>query len=121
MKNTSPLLFVFAFCLLLLNACGESPTSSETTSPEPVATTGSDDINLAALIKSALLAADDLPQGLTVEVNEGHVLISGPLQCEDCGGMRTPGSTGTIQQSLGAIVRAVPGVTEVDFDLDYSL
>lgn len=31
--------------------------------------------------------------------------------------MRTPGNFGTVQQSLGAVVRAVAGVREVIFDL----
>ena len=43
----------------------------------------------------------------------------GEVVCEDCGGMRTPGNIGTVQQSLGGVVRAVPGVMRVDFDLSY--
>ncbi len=53
----------------------------------------------------------------TVTATEGVVTLEGSLYCPDCGGMRTPGGTNTVQQSLGAIVRAVPGVTKVVFDL----
>ena len=70
-------------------------------------------------VASAVENASDLPPGFQVEVNEGVVIISGSVLCDDCGGMRTPGHIGTIQQSLGGVVRAIPGVMRVDFDLSY--
>ena len=51
-------------------------------------------------------------------VAAGVVTITGSLACDDCGGLRTPGGIGTVQQSLGAVVRAVPGVEAVEFALD---
>ena len=77
------------------------------------------DANIKAQVESALANATDLPPELSVEVSEGLVLISGSLACEGCGGLRTPGNIGTVQQSLGSVVRAVPGVMRVDFDLSY--
>jgi osmotically-inducible protein OsmY len=71
-------------------------------------------IRVAAVIAQAA----DLPQQIAVEVREGIVFISGSLDCEGCGGLRTPGNIGTVQQSLGAMVRAVTGVNEVVFDLN---
>ena len=45
----------------------------------------------------------------------------GPIaggRCDGCGGSSTPGGAATVQQSLGAVVRAVPGVERalVTFD-----
>lgn len=77
------------------------------------------DRELAARVRAALDSATDLPPELSVEVSDGVVLVSGSLACEDCGGNRTPGNIGTVQQSLGTVVRAVPGVTSVEFQLDY--
>ena len=57
---------------------------------------------------------------LTVEVSEGVVTVTGSVVCEDCGGRRTPGGFGTVQQSLGAVVRAIPGVQSVEFTLEYT-
>lgn len=108
---------VFASCLVSLVACGEATTTEST----PIASLENRDAEIAAEVESALRNASDLPSGLAVEIDDGKVLISGSLQCANCGGMRTPGNTGTIQQSLGAVVRAVPGVSNVEFDLDYSL
>ncbi len=111
--------------LLLLAACGgesSSPESSASSAPVPSNVSQADlavDANIKAQVESALARAADLPRGFNVEVTEGVVLISGSVVCEDCGGMRTPGNIGTIQQSLGGVVRAVPGVMRVDFDLDY--
>ena len=112
MKPARLLLVIFASGLLLLAGCGAEPTGAE-----PAADTGQD---LARRVEAALAAAGDLPQDLSVEVNDGIVTISGALACEDCGGNRTPGTTGTVQQSLGTVVRAVPGVTAVLFQLDYA-
>ncbi len=73
------------------------------------------DAELRYNVEAALAAATDLPRGLTVQVIDGIATISGSLDCDDCGGMRTPGTLDTIQQSLGAIVRAVPGISDVRF------
>ena len=70
-------------------------------------------------VKQSLEIAKNREECDWVEVNEGIVLISGSMACEDCGGLRTPGNIGTVQQSLGGVVRAVSGVMRVDFDLSY--
>lgn len=103
------------FTLLLLAACGAPPESSD-----PVMLTGSSDAELKSQVERAIAGASDLPSGLMVAVNQGAVTISGSLACEDCGGQQTPGNVGTVQQSVGAIVRAVPGVSEVQFSLGYA-
>ncbi len=102
----------FGIVCLLLAGCG--PEQGDTLPALDA------DRDLAARVQSALASASDLPPELSVEVSDGVVLISGALACEDCGGNRTPGNIGTIQQSLGTVVRAVPGVTEVEFQLNYS-
>ncbi len=114
MKNLARVLVALSLSWFI--SCSETATESAT-----VVADQDSDAEIALRVESALRNASDLPQGIDVQVSEGQVLISGSLQCEDCGGMRTPGNTGTIQQSLGAVVRAVPGVTEVNFELDYSL
>ena len=68
-------------------------------------------------VTSVIENASDLPPGFQVEVTEGCE-DTGSVLCDECG-YRTPGHIGTIQQSLGGIVRAVPGVMRVDFDLSY--
>lgn len=125
LKNLTQLLLIVFSSLFLLVACGgESSSIESSSSSDPVPSNISDadlavDENIRAQVESALANAADLPPGFTVEVNEGVVLISGSMVCEDCGGMRTPGNIGTVQQSLGGVVRAVPGVMRVDFDLSY--
>ena len=80
----------------------------------------SPDAELRARVESVLRNASDLPaNSLSVEVSDGIVTVSGSVVCDDCGGSRTPGGAGTIQQSLGAVVRAVPGVERVEFELTY--
>ena len=79
---------------------------------------GPSDEELAVRVEAALATASDLPAGFEVEVAAGVVTITGSLACDDCGGLRTPGGIGTVQQSLGAVVRAVPGVEAVEFALD---
>jgi osmotically-inducible protein OsmY len=75
---------------------------------------------IAARVEAAIEAASDLrADSLSVAVSEGVITITGSVVCDDCGGTRTPGGTGTVQQSLGAVVRAVPGVERVRFDLVY--
>lgn len=83
-----------------------------------VSSTVSGDEALQQRIASILAHSTDLPETLSVAVVDGIVTISGSLDCEECGGNATPGTTATIQQSLGAVVRAVPGVTRVDFALN---
>ena len=111
-----PILSALFTCgLLLLAGCGPQRSGKGAdSSPGP-----DTDLELAGRLRAALESASDLPRELSVEVSDGVVLISGALACEDCGGNRTPGNIGTIQQSLGTVVRAVPGVAEVRFQLDY--
>ena len=111
MKSFGSLVALFA-CVLLLSGCGPQQTGAE---PVP-----DSDRELAGRVQAALVSATDLPPELSVEVSDGVVLISGALACGDCGGNRTPGNIGTIQQSLGTVVRAAPGVAEVRFQLDYT-
>jgi len=78
-----------------------------------------DDV-LQARVEAALMSASDLPaDSITVEVSGGVVTLSGSVVCEECGGSRTPGGFGTVQQSLGAVVRAIPGVVRLEFELLY--
>ena len=71
-------------------------------------------------VEAALAAASDVPSAsLAVEVSDGVVSITGSVVCQECGGRRTPGGFGTVQQSLGAVVRAIPGVESVVFELEY--
>ena len=101
--------------MVLLVACD---SGSQTPSPAIVPEiAGMSDDRIQSQVEAVIARASDLPTGLKVEVNEGTVSVSGSLDCEDCGGMRTPNTLGTIQQSLGAMVRAVPGVTAVEFSL----
>ena len=86
----------------------------------PVAAQAGPDEALRARVESALAGAADLPaDSLTVEVRDGIVTLTGSVLCDACGGNATPGGAGTVQQSLGAVVRAVPGVTSVRFALRY--
>ncbi len=74
------------------------------------------DSDLQAAVTAAIASSSDLPAGaLQVQVMDGVVTISGSLDCESCGGSRNPGGNDTIQMSLGAVVRAVPGVQQVEF------
>jgi hypothetical protein len=78
-----------------------------------------DDV-LRGRVEAAVASASDLPENaITVEVSNGVVTLTGSVVCEDCGGLRTPGGSSTIQQSLGAVVRAIPGVQRLDFELEY--
>lgn len=78
------------------------------------------DTALAARVTAAIENASDLPDGtLNVDASDGVVRISGSVACESCGGMLTPGGVQTVQQTLGAVVRAVPGVERIEFDLAY--
>ncbi len=94
-----------AILVLLALAAGCTPDSP------------SDD-EIRAQVESALASASDLPQGqIQVDVEGGVVTLTGTLACEECGGQGTPPGIGTVQQSLGAVVRAVPGVERVEFAL----
>jgi hypothetical protein len=78
------------------------------------------DSMLKARVEAALASASDVPaDSITVEVSDGVVTLSGSVACEECGGRRTPPGFGTVQQSLGAVVRAVPGVARLEFKLRY--
>jgi len=80
------------------------------------------DTAFAARVHAAIEAASDVPAdslSVVAEAATGLVDVVGSVMCADCGGNSTPGGTGTVQQSLGAIVRAVPGVQRVHFYLRY--
>ena len=110
--------------LIFLASCDsvvtEETFSAEGTLSEISSSSAAIDAQIKSQVESAIANADDLPAGFTVEVNEGIVLIKGSVACGGCGGLRTPGRGGTVQQSLGAVVRAVPGVMSVEFSLSYS-
>ena len=110
-------------CLIFLASCDsvltEETSSAGETLSEISSSSATIDAQIKSRVESAIASADDLPAGFTVEVDEGMVLIEGSVVCEGCGGLRTPGRVGSIQQSLGAIVRAVPGVMSVEFSLNY--
>jgi hypothetical protein len=75
---------------------------------------------LAARVEGVIEAASDLPaDSISVAVSGGVVTLTGSVVCADCGGSRTPSGSGTVQQSLGAVVRALPGVEQVLFELTY--
>jgi len=75
---------------------------------------------IRARVEAAIAAAADVPaDSLAVSVEGGVVTITGSVLCDGCGGNATPGGSGTVQQSLGAVVRAVPGVERVVFRLRY--
>jgi len=108
--------------MALLVGCDGAGSSTASGSVEPGAASTErpiDDVRIKSQVESAIVGAADLPDGFSVTVDGGLVSIGGTLACEDCGGMRTPANIGSIQQTLGAIVRSVPGVRQVQFDLDY--
>ena len=88
--------------------------------PASAAAQGPADASLRMRIVAALESASDLPaDSLSVQVRDGVVTVTGTVVCDECGGRRTPGGSGTVQQSLGAVIRAIPGVTRVEFSLRY--
>lgn len=101
--------------LFLLVACSPAPDVGGAASKGSAAVFN--DGQIKSQIESSIARSEDLPQQIGVQVRDGVVTISGTLNCEGCGGMRTPGNFGTVQQSLGAVVRAVVGVREVIFEL----
>ena len=87
-----------------------------------VLTQNNSDSMLEERIVIALESASDLPaNAITVEAREGIVILTGSVVCDSCGGARTPAGVRTVQQSLGSVVRAVPGVERVEFDIQYQL
>ncbi len=72
---------------------------------------------LKARVEAALANAGDVPgDEITVEVTDGVVTLSGKVSSDGQRGVPYPGAT--VQQSIGAVVRAVPGVEEVRFSLE---
>jgi hypothetical protein len=99
-----------AIAALALSAC-EPGTDHAPSAPDRA---------LEARVVAAIVTAADLPaDAFVVAASDGVVTITGSVACEGCGGMRTPPGVQSIQQSLGAVVRAVPGVERVEFDLRY--
>jgi len=75
---------------------------------------------LVARVVTVLESASDLPErAISVRATNGVVTLAGSVVCAECGGSSTPNGSGTVQQSLGAVVRAVPGVQGVLFELVY--
>lgn len=71
-------------------------------------------------VEAAIRSASDLPaDSIEVSVIGGVVTLRGSLVCDGCGAGATPGGTATLEQNLGAVVRAVPGVEKVEFELEY--
>ena len=92
-----------------------------TTSTTSVAPQSSPDEQLAVQVVAVLENAADLPDGgFSVNVSNGVVTLAGSVFCPECGGSATPGGSSTTQQSLGAVVRAIPGVERVEFDVQYT-
>lgn len=80
-----------------------------------------EDAALQSRVAAALASASDVPaDSITVRVSGGVVTLTGSVVCDGCGGSSTPGGSATVQQSLGAVVRAVPGVERVEFRLRYA-
>ena len=98
-----------AFCLLAATVLGGCASDGSEIPPDDV---------LQERVEAAIARASDVPaDAITVVVIDGVVTVTGSVVCEECGGRRTPGGFGTVQQSLGAVVRAIPGVQSVEFDL----
>lgn len=106
------------FTLLLLTLVLGIAACAPALETETESATDASDEQIRTRVEAVIAQAADLPQQIAVEVREGIVFISGSLDCEGCGGLRTPGNVGTVQQSLGAMVRAVTGVNAVVFDLN---
>jgi len=103
-------LMLIACAGLAMTACGLGTMAAQDPADE----------RLERQVAAALVNASDVPaDSLTVEVIDGVVTLSGSVVCEACGGSLTPAGSATVQQSLGAVVRAIPGVERVEFDLQY--
>lgn len=71
---------------------------------------------LKARVVAALAAASDIPaRDIAVEVKAGVVSLKGRVSANSMRGVTYP--TAMMQQSIGAVVRAVPGVKEVRFSI----
>ena len=104
--------------LLMLAATGALLTLGVAAAPAAAQTPA--DAELLTRVEAAIASATDVPSdSITVQVRAGVVTLSGSVACEGCGGDSTPAGSGTVQQSLGAVVRAVPGVERVEFRLRY--
>tara|TARA_Y100000590_G_scaffold409735_1_gene502149 strand:+ start:24 stop:371 length:348 start_codon:yes stop_codon:yes gene_type:complete len=102
-------IYIFS-ALLMLCGCAVNSVSAQNYS----------DSALEERVEAILQSASDLPENaITVEVEDGVVTLMGSIVCDTCGGVRTPPGVRTTQQSLGAVVRAVPGVVRVVFDLSF--
>ena len=87
----------------------------------PAAAQTQADAALQARVEAALASASDVPaDSISVQVRQGVVTLTGSVVCDGCGGNATPAGAATVQQSLGAVVRAVPGVERVAFRLRYA-
>jgi len=103
-------LFAFLCASVSLTACVHGTVAAQSVADEA----------LRQRVAAALENASDVPaDSLTVEVSGGVVTLSGSVACEACAGSRTPPGAATVQQSLGAVVRAIPGVERVEFELQY--
>ena len=110
-KRTFALQLATLICVVAVASLG---------APEAAAAQSPADSALKVRIEAALVAASDVPaDSITVAVSQGVVTLTGSVVCQECGGRRTPGGSGTTQQSLGAVVRAIPGVASVEFKLEY--
>ena len=79
-------------------------------------TQGPSDEVLRARVQAALENAADVPgREITVEVADGVVTLTGQVSSDALRGVPYPSAT--VQQSIGAVVRAVPGVKEVRFSI----
>ncbi len=116
-RSRAGVAILLAGALLFLSSCSaENGTESGTgNSTENNAAPEQTDAELQTQIEALIKQQSDLPQGLQVTVTEGRVMLTGSLECEECGGNATPGTEDTIQQSLGAVVRAIPGVIDLQF------
>ena len=77
-------------------ACGCAARQANTTTGDEV---------LKARVEAALASASDVSAGITVDARRGVVTLTGQV------------TSVTEQQSVGAIVRAIPGVRNVFFSL----
>jgi osmotically-inducible protein OsmY len=71
---------------------------------------------LKARVQAALVNASDVPgRDITVDVKAGVVNLTGRVPSDGMRGSAYPGAF--LQQSVGAIVRAIPGVKDVRFSV----
>jgi hypothetical protein len=83
---------------------------------EPQGARRSSDEALKARVHAALMSAKDVPgREITVDAAGGVVTLKGQLSSDSMRGVAYPSAI--LQQSIGAVVRAVPGVKDVRFSL----